>query len=145
MKKIIISTSVALVACALLSGIVLAETQTNGTQPAPTASQTSMLSCVATAVAKRESAIQSAFSTFSTSITAALQTRASELASAWSMSDKTARNKAIQDAWKKFSDSKKAARTTYNSAMRTAWNEFATDRKACKAPATGESQSTDSL
>ncbi len=142
MKKIIAITSAVLISSALLTGITFAQTGTTSTD------QTAALACVAKAVADREAKIQSAFSAFSSSMTSAFQTRASDLASAWAMSDKTARKEAIRNAWKKFSDSKRAARKTYNIATKTAWKDFKKAKKDCnlsKSMEERESEGADKL
>ncbi len=143
MKKIIITSSAVLLAFTLISGIALAQNTTAPT--ATTGNQAATLSCVASAVAKRESAIQAGFTALSSSWNLALTTRASDLAAAWAMTDKTARNTAIKDAWKKFTASKKAARKAYNDARKASWSQFSTDRKACKASNTGENSGGDAL
>jgi predicted negative regulator of RcsB-dependent stress response len=144
MKKILIATSIALLASVVLGGVAFADLTVNQANTTSTNSSM-MLTCVATAVAKREAAIQSAFSTFSSSMTAAFQTRSTALAAAWAMTDKTARNSAIKAAWSTFNESAKMAKRTYNTDRLSTWNQFSTDRKTCHAPATGESASADSI
>ena len=70
----------------MIGSVVLAQT----TSTNKGANQTTMIACVAPAVATREAAIQSAFSTFSTSMSSAFTKRASDLATAWTLADKTA-------------------------------------------------------
>ena len=104
-----------------------------------------MLTCAASAVASRETAIQSALSTFSGSMTSAFSARASALASAWTATDLKARNQAIKDAWSTFGKAKTAARKSYNTATNAAWSQFSTARKTCKAPSTGENAGVDNM
>jgi len=137
LKKIIGSV---LVISALMVGLVAFAQNT----PAG-ANQPTTLACVASAVAAREAAIQSAFGTFSTTMTSAFTKRASDLATAWTITDKTTRNTAIKIAHTTFRASKIEARKTYNTARQTAWQQFSAARKACKAPATGEDNSVDAL
>ena len=136
-KKIIVSV---LIVSSLAVGLsVFAETEGNNNNSA------AMASCVAPAIAIRESAIQSAFSTFSTAMSGALTARASDLAAAWQATDKTSRNKAIKAAWSKFRTSSRTARQAHNTAVKSAWSAFERARKACKAPSTGESSQGDNL
>ncbi len=130
----------ALVVSSLMVGLVAFAQNTNTNN---VANQTTMMACVASAVAVRESAIQSAFSAFSTSMSSAFTKRASDLATAWTLTDRTARNTAIKSAHSVFKESSSTAKRTYNTARQTAWQQFSTARKACKAPPTGENITVD--
>ena len=130
----------ALVVSSLMVGMVAFAQNTN-----KGANQATMIACVAGAVATREAAIQSAFSAFSTSMTSAFTKRASDLATAWTLTDKTARDTAIKSAHATFKDSSSTAKKTYNTVRQAAWQQFSTARKACKAPATGENISADAI
>ena len=130
----------ALVVSSLMVGMVAFAQNTN-----KGANQATMIACVAPAVATREAAIQSAFSTFSTSMTSAFTKRASDLATAWTLTDKIARDAAIRTAHSTFRDSSSTAKKTYNTGRQAAWQQFSTARKACKAPATGENISADAI
>ncbi len=143
-KKYMIGVGVIALILGGAASLVLAENTGTTTSTAGN-NQTINLSCIASAVAKRESAIQSAFSAMSSSWSSALATRASDLSSAWAMTDKTARNSAVRAAWKKFQDSQKAAKKAYNDARKAAWSQFTTDRKACKVSTTGENSGVDAL
>lgn len=145
MKKILIAASAALLFSATVAGVVLAADSTGTVTTTTTTTNSTMLTCVASAIAKRESAIQAAFATLSDSWKSALTTRVSDLAAAWTMTDKTVRRTAIKEAWKKFADSKKLAKKTYNDARKVAWSQFATDRKDCRASNTGENAGGDAL
>jgi len=102
------------------------------------------ISCAQSAVNKRETAVQSAFSAWNSSISSALQTRASELASAWQLTDKTQRQNAIRSAWEKFKTSKKVATETFRKAKQAAWKQYKTDLKNCKiAQPIGENEGAD--
>lgn len=107
------------------------------------AANTFDINCVKTAVDKREVAIQSAFDAFSVSVKSALQIRQTELSAAWGITDKKERNTAIKNAWKKFRTNKKDIVKIFNNARKATWSQFNTERKACKAPSTGESQGND--
>lgn len=107
--------------------------------------QATIIACVAPVVATREATIQSAFSTFSTSMSSAFSKRASDLATAWTLTDKIARDTAIKSAHSVFKDTSSTAKKTYNTARQGAWQQFSIARKACRAPATGENVSMDAI
>jgi hypothetical protein len=132
----------ALVISSLMFGLIALAETTNTNKGA---NQTTMIACVAPAVATREAAIQSVFSTFSTSMSSAFTKRASDLATAWTLTDRTARDTAIKSAHSVFKESSRTAKKTYNTARQSVWQQFSTARKACKAPATGENTSADAI
>jgi len=102
------------------------------------------ISCVQPIVNKRETAVQSAFSAWSSSINSSLQTRASELATAWLLTDKNQRQNAIRSAWEKFKTSKKVATEIFRKAKLAAWKQYKTDLKNCKvAQPIGENEGAD--
>ena len=131
LKKIIVGTMI--VSAALSAGAALAQDTGNTNSPASTVKKTLDLPCAAAAVAKREAAVSSAFSTKSSAISAALSQRATDLAAAWAITTAKDRNAAIKAAWKTFNTSAKTARTTYMKASRAAWTAFRADAKACRA------------
>lgn len=114
-------------------------------QNATTAPSTKVenIACVKTAVDKRETAVQTAFDTFSASAKSALQARKSELLTAWDIVDRIQRRTAINSAWNKFRTAQKEAKKVFNQSRLSAWNQFTTDRKACKSLPTGEDPGTD--
>jgi len=87
--------------------------------------------CLGAAVAKRETAVASAFSAKSTAVSAALTKRASDLSAAWAMTVVKDRNAAIKAAWKAFNASATAARKAYRTTNSGVWKTFRTDAKAC--------------
>jgi len=89
------------------------------------------LTCMVSAVAKREAATSTAFSAFSTAMQSALSARSSALSAAWAMTDAQARRAAIKAAWSTFRQAKRTARMHYNTAIRAAWSTFKTDAKTC--------------
>ncbi len=112
-------------------------------QDVTTTSQTDNTNCVASAIAVRETAIQTAFTNFSSSMSSAFTKRASDLATGSVLTDRIARNSAIKNAGQSFRNSSISAKKTYNTARQSAWQQFSTARKSCKAPATGESVNMD--
>ncbi len=89
------------------------------------------LVCVRTAVAKRESALLSAWNTASSSQSTAYTTRALALDTAYQITDKTARRTAIENAWKAWMTSSEDARKTRQTSHKSAWDTFKTDTKTC--------------
>lgn len=96
--------------------------------------------CVGAAVAVREDAIISGFSTYSTSALSALNTRKSALASAWALTTNDEIKKAAKDAMSAYKKSLKTARKTFKDARKSAWDTYKTSVKACS----GEGESLDS-
>ena len=125
----------------MIGSVVFAQT----TSTKQVANQATLIACVAPAVATREAAIQSAFSTFSTSMNSAFTKRAADLAAAWALTDKVTRNTAIKTADSLFRQSVITAKQTYNTARLTARQQFTTSRKACGAPAVVENTSADAI
>lgn len=114
----------------------------------PTATTTPVIkqvdiACVKTAVAKRESAVQTAFSVYSSSINGALSTRASELSAAWDIADIRQRRAAIAAAWAKYRTGRMSANKTLRQARLAVWQQFTVDRKACGSGPTGEDMGID--
>ncbi len=98
--------------------------------------------CMVTAVDARDTALMGAWTTFSTSATAALSTRKDALKAAWALTDTAQRNTAIKTAWAAYTKAVKTARNTFKTAKKSAWKTFKTAAKACKQPsadASGES------
>ena len=113
----------------MLAVPALAETTTS---VANTIASPTLLSCVASAVATRESSMSSAFATYSSSVSSALSARASALASAWTLAERTPRNSAIKSAWTAYENSYKQARNNLKASKETSWSNFNTAKKACK-------------
>lgn len=103
------------------------------------------LSCMQTAVGKREDAIISSTSTFSTALNQSLTNRKGDLLRAWQISDQAQRETARKLAWKTFQDSVSTARTTFKASKTSTWDTFRTDRKVCGAPITDTSDAEVSL
>ena len=131
-NKIIASAGLASL---LLSALPILAATTTGTQPVSSQALTATtLACVQTAVDAREASIGTAFSTFSTTESAALAARATALHTAWSITDTKARKAARATAWSTFSTANKNAYTALRMARKTAWSTFATASKACHVP-----------
>ena len=139
-KKIIISLVILSFA---LAGALIVSAQTTGTDIVATPTASIDIACMKTAVEAREDAVKAAFDKFSSSISLALQTRKSELSTAWTITDKTQRRNAIKTAWKNFTKSKKDATKIFRTEKLAAWKQFKTSRKACGSGPTGESSGQD--
>lgn len=98
---------------------------------APTVLSGSVLSCIRTAVIKREAATASSYATFNTSVSAAISARGTALAAAWNIAVTADRNAAIKTAWKNYHTSVKTAAQKHRTDTRTAWQTFRTERRAC--------------
>lgn len=87
--------------------------------------------CIQNAIEKRDTAVITAFSGFSTSVTTALTVRKDALKAAVILTDKNAKETARKAAWSTFKTSSKTAATTLRTARRAAWTTYETDTKAC--------------
>ena len=139
-KQIIIATiSIGL----LLGTMALAETTGTVTPNTTTADMTAKIQCVGAAVDTRESAIDSAMTTFNASTNLAYSARATALHQAYALTTAVSVRAAVKVAWTAFKTSMQTARKTWQSAKMSAWSTFKTAAKACRAPA-GVSDSANS-
>lgn len=129
-----------LVLVALVFGVFAYAQTATPTQPV---TPTVDLTCMQTAVEKRDNAVISAWDTLSASIKTALQTRRDALKAAWGISNLKERRTVIKQAWTDFAKTKKEAGKTFNQARKDAWKQFKTDAMACKATATYEVEGSD--
>lgn len=90
------------------------------------------LTCMRTAVGKREDAIVAAKEKSFASLDAAFKTRKDALKSAWDKTDAKERRSAINAAWKAFKESHKAARAQLRTDDKSAWTTFKSESKKCK-------------
>jgi hypothetical protein len=96
------------------------------------ASTTVDRTCMAAAVATRESAIKSAWTTFTGGITTALDKRAAALAAAWGASADGNRE-GVKKAWADWKKEKQAAHIKLRMDRKTAWDAFKkTAKDSCK-------------
>lgn len=98
------------------------------------ATQTANFACVQTAVDTRETAIGTAFSAFSSSVSSALSARKTALHDAWGMTDAKARREARNKAWSDFRTTNRAAYKTLRDAKTAAWKAFKEASRACGTP-----------
>lgn len=137
MKKIILVSICSIFTLSLLVLPVLADeaTGTNTNVNTNVASAAAILTCVQTAVEKRDAAIIAAFDTFSAAAKNLLTVRKDELVAAWALTDAKARRLAIKAAWAKYSKGLKEARDAFKKTKKSAWTQWNKDRKACRASA----------
>ena len=104
----------------LILGAVAIASEIRTTDPVSSGQQMSgvVVSCIKTALEKRETAISSAYTT-------ALTTRKTALLVAWDKTTKSEVKTAIANAWKSY-------KSTKNASIKTAWNTYKTDVKNCR-------------
>lgn len=97
------------------------------------------LTCMKSAIEKREDAIiavkEKAFASFD----AAFKVRRDGLSAAWSISVAKDRRAAITTAWSAFKTSYRTAHMQLRTDDKAAWSAFKTDRKACKVDSSSSS------
>ncbi len=103
------------------------------------------LNCMKTAVEKRENSLITAYTFYTDKTKTSRDTRKNDLLNAWTIENPKAQRAAINQAWVKFRQSGKNALLEWLKAKKSAWLQFETDRKQCKAPATGEDEILETL
>ena len=93
------------------------------------------ITCMKTAVEKRENALLVAYDVYSGKLRAARETRKTDLLAAWSVQDPKERHAAVKAAWEKFRQGVKTAAGEWNQNRKTIWIQFAQDAKNCRASA----------
>jgi hypothetical protein len=89
------------------------------------------VTCVQTALDKRENSIMTAHDAFNTAIKNALSTRLTSLKASYTEPTQTLRKTKRQQATTAFKTATQAAHTNMRTARVSAWNTFNTDMKAC--------------
>jgi hypothetical protein len=139
MRKIVIVLITIAFVSSISCGIALAKAKT----AAKSSTQAADISCIKTAVEKREKAIQAAMEEFNKSVKSDLKDREKALLAAWSITDVAKRRASIKSAWSTFNTSFKTDKKTFNDAVKAARTQFAADVKACKGTITTEEPETD--
>lgn len=120
--------SIAALTLFVAAGLAFAETNSNNSvRP----SQTLNVSCIQNAVEKRDSAIITAHSAFSTSITSALTARKDALKLSWAKPTREERSSSRKAAYDTFRSAQKSAHSTLRTVRISSWNTFNTEMKAC--------------
>jgi hypothetical protein len=97
------------------------------------ASTTVDISCMASAIEIRETALTAAWTNLSESVSEALGARTTALVAAWNISSVSDRTAALKTAWKEWKDDKKAAHTEFRNDRKAAWETFKkTAKDSCK-------------
>lgn len=89
------------------------------------------VSCIQTAIAKRDTALSADMTTFSTSIISALSARSTALQAAIALPTRTERVAARTAAYTAFKTSTTAAHTTLKASRTNEWTTYSSDVKAC--------------
>ncbi len=105
-------------------------------QTSSTTTPSSMLTCMQSAVEKRETSIISAVDGFNSSMSKIHSVRKTALVDAWKIEDKVARNEARKTAWTSYRTDAKSAHATMKASRQSAWMTFKNDRILCGAPVT---------
>lgn len=126
MKKIVAYSTLGLMVLGIAAPVFAQTSATSST----------MLSCMQSAVEKRETSIISAVDTFNTSISKIHSARKTALVDAWKIEDKTARNEARKSAWTTYRTDAKAAHSAMKASRQVSWTTFKNDRILCGAPVT---------
>lgn len=134
MKKILISSLLfaPLFVFAQISGTVTTQKDTS--------LATTTVSCVQTALEKRENALISGHDSYNTAVKTALTKRLENLKTAWALPERKDRAEKRQSAYKTFKSDMQTANLAMKTARNTAWRTYETDAKACGVKGgTGES------
>ena len=99
-----------------------------------TTSESTVISCVKTAVATREAALGAGWSTYADAKGDAYTARASALATAYSKTTYEEVKVATKAAWTAFKNTAKNARSTWYRTRRDSWLSFKAAVRGCKAP-----------
>jgi|CXWL01.1.fsa_nt_gi hypothetical protein len=105
----------------------------SGSSDTSSASDSTVISCLKTAVSTREASIASGWDTFSAAIDSAYSARKSALDSAYSNDTRAEVKNAVKTAWKDFKDDVKEARSAWKKTRGDAWKTFKSAKKACRA------------
>ena len=92
------------------------------------------ITCVAAAVAARESALATGIKTHGDAVSTAYSTRASALGNAYTASSTSAIRTAVRSSWEAFNTSTRTSKRSWQTTRDKAWSDFKTKVKGCKAP-----------
>ena len=131
----------------LILGTVAIATEIRTNDPLPARQQLSgvILSCVATALDTRDTAVIAAVTAFQNGNLAALNTRKTALLAAWTKTTKSELKSAISAAWKIYQASMKDLKKVNDTAKKSAWSVFVAAVKVCKGASLLQSVDTTSV
>src|SRR3989344_2964649 len=92
------------------------------------------ITCVAAAVAARESALATGIKTHGDAVSTAYSTRASALGNAYTASSTSAIRTAVRSSWEAFNTSTRTSKRSWQTTRDKVWSDFKTTVKGCKAP-----------
>lgn len=124
-------TILSLVLASVLALPVLADDTNTNTNTNTNTSTGINVSCIQTAIDKRDNAIIAAVDKHATTIKDALATRRDALKAAWAITDRKARRQAIKDARTAYTKTVRQSRKDLNAARKATWKQYYKDRKAC--------------
>lgn len=127
--SLILAFMVALPVFAQTAPTPTSATPAPATQPATTTPDPVV--CMQAAIERRDSTIIIATQNYSTSVTTALQARKDALKTAWAITNRPERRKALRMAWNNFQGTWRKASAEIKQARLKTWQIFATDRRAC--------------
>lgn len=137
MKKALIVTSLLAPAFVFAQSTGTSTPVTTGTGLASTT-----VTCVQTALDKRENAIIGGHDAYNTAVKTALTKRLESLKTAWAQTDRKSRNEKKNEAYKTFKSDVQTANTALRVIRNGAWKTFETEAKACGVKGgTGETPS----
>jgi hypothetical protein len=124
----------------LLSGVLLAApalatddtSSSTDSGTTPVVETSSGLECIQDALETRDEAIMDAFDTYHTSAKAILQTRITDLKSAWEQPKGTYRKADIKDVWTTYRNELRAARKEFKLDKKVAWDAFKKAKASCR-------------
>jgi hypothetical protein len=145
MKKILIATLLLAPVMSFAQTASTTATSTSTGVNATSTATTTQITCVNTALDKRENALIVGHDAFAASIKTALQNRLTGLKAAWAETTKKAKQEKRNVTYKAFRTESQAAHTAMKTARLNAWRAFDTDMKACGVRGHGETPNTVSL
>jgi hypothetical protein len=89
------------------------------------------VSCIQTALEKRETALIAVIDKYASDVKLLLTARLQALKSAWALTDKKARRAAIKKAWKDYNSGLVKARKGLRDGKNIAWKNYNADKKFC--------------
>jgi hypothetical protein len=101
------------------------------------------LTCIQNSLTTRDSALSTAYDTYTTAVKAALSARTELLKSAWAEGSTSEIKTALSSAWQTYKRSLLSARITLRRAKVAAWKQFRTDRTTCLTGNKTEIDTTD--
>lgn len=118
----------------LILGAVAIATEIKTTNLIPAGQQFSgaVITCIKSAVEKRETTLFSTLTTYQNDSLTVLTARKTALLDSWNKSTKLEIKSAVSSAWKAYKSSMLTLKSTLNASRNTAWTTYKADIKSCK-------------